>query len=71
MEVTGSYNVGRGLSAKMEGFFMSSDLNQSHLQVEVMKEFSDSHISVKGGGGSYGVSMMQTLSPKLLAGFEM
>lgn len=36
-----------------------------------MKEFSDSHISTKFGAGSYSLSMMQSLSSKLLGGFEM
>jgi hypothetical protein len=36
-----------------------------------MKEFSDSHIAYKFGGGSHSLSMMQSLNAKLLAGFEM
>jgi len=36
-----------------------------------MKEFNDAHISTKFGAGSYSLSMMQSLSSKLLGGFEM
>ena len=50
---------------------MDNDLNKSHVSVELMKEFSDSHISYKVGGGSHVISMMQTLSSKFIAGFEM
>lgn len=36
-----------------------------------MKEFNDSHVAYKFGGGSHSLSMMQTLSSKLMGGFEM
>jgi Eukaryotic porin len=36
-----------------------------------MKEFQDSHISYKFGGGSHNFSYMQTLYSKLIGGFEM
>ena len=71
LEFSGSYNLGSGFSVKSEGFFMDSDLTKSHVQFEFMKEFADSHISYKCGGGSHSLSMMQTLSSKLMAGFEM
>lgn len=36
-----------------------------------MKEFNDSHLSYKAGGGTHSFSMMQTINPKLMGGFEM
>jgi hypothetical protein len=36
-----------------------------------MKEFNDSHISYKFGGGSHALSWMQTLNANAMAGFEM
>lgn len=71
LEFSGQYALGYGVSLKSEGFFMDSDLTKSHLQFELMKEFNDSHISYKFGGGSHNFSWMQTLSPKLMGGFEM
>lgn len=62
LEFSGSYNIGKGLSLKSEGFFMDSDISKSHVQFEFMKEFNDSHLSYKFGGGSHSFSMMQTLS---------
>jgi hypothetical protein len=50
---------------------MDADIQKSHLQFEIMKEFNDSHIAYKFGGGSHIVSFMQTLNPRLIAGFEM
>lgn len=50
---------------------MDSDIQKAHVQVEVMKEFNDSHVSYKFGGGSHSLSMMQSLNAKLMAGFEM
>lgn len=63
--------MGSGFSLKSEGFFMDSDLQKSHLVLELMKEFSDSHFSLKMGGGSYNFSYMQTLNKQLMSGFEM
>ncbi len=71
LEFSGSYNMGRGMSLKAEGFFMDADITKSHLQFELMKEFMDSHLSYKFGGGSHSLSMMQTLNSKLMGGFEM
>ena len=71
LEMSGSLNLGNQWSLRSEGFFMDSDVQKSHLQFEIMKEFSDSHISYKFGGGSHNISMMQTISSKLMAGFEM
>lgn len=71
LEFSGSYNMGNNFSLKAEGFFMDEDIQKSHVSFEVMKEFSDSHLAYKIGGGSQQFSMMQALSPKLLGGFEM
>ena len=71
LEASGNFNLGKGFSIKPEGFFMDSDITKSHVQVELMKEFSDSHISYKIGGGSHSVGMMQSVTSKLIAGFEM
>jgi hypothetical protein len=71
LEFSGSYSLGSGISVKSEGFFMDSDINKSHVQFELMKEFQDSHISYKLGGGTQSLSWMQTLSSKLMGGFEM
>lgn len=71
LEFSGQYAIASGLSLRSEGFFMDSDINKSHVQFELMKEFADSHISYKFGGGSHNLSWMQTLSSKLMAGFEM
>lgn len=50
---------------------MDADIAKSHVQFEMMKEFNDSHISYKFGSGSHNFSWMQTLSAKLIGGFEM
>jgi len=71
LETSGSLNLGNGFSIKPEGFFMDSDISKSHVQVEFMKEFTDSHISYKVGAGSHSVSWMQSLNAKIMAGFEM
>lgn len=71
LELSGSLNLGNNFSFKTEGFFMDADIQKSHVQFELMKEFADSHISYKFGAGSHNLSMMQTLSSKLMAGFEM
>ena len=71
LEFSGQINLGSNWFAKAEGFFMDSDIQKSHLQFELMKEWNDFHISLKTGGGSNILSMMQTLSPKLIGGFEM
>lgn len=71
LEFSGSLNLGNNFSLKSEGFFMDSDIQKSHVQFEFMKEFADSHLSYKFGGGSHSFSMMQTLSSKLIGGFEM
>lgn len=71
LEFSGQYSLVKDLSLRAEGFFMDSDIAKSHVQFEVMKEFNDSHISYKTGGGSHNLSWMQTLTPSLMAGFEM
>jgi Eukaryotic porin len=71
LEFSGQYNIGHGISLKSEGFFMDADITKSHVSFELMKEFMDSHISYKFGGGSHNISWMQTLSSRLMAGFEM
>ena len=71
LEFSGSLSLGNNISLKSEGFFMDPDPQKSHLQFELMKEFSDSHLSYKFGAGTHNLSMMQTLSSKLLGGFEM
>ena len=71
LEFSGSLNLGNSVSLKSEGFFMDSDPQKSHLQFELMKEFTDSHLSYKFGAGTHNISMMQTLSSKLMGGFEM
>jgi hypothetical protein len=43
----------------------------SHVGFEFLKEYNDSHFSIKLGDGSYNFSWMQTLSSKLMGGFEM
>jgi hypothetical protein len=71
LEINGSWNLGNGFSIKPECFFMDADITKSHVQVEFMKEFADSHIAYKFGGGSHSLSMMQSLNAKIMAGFEM
>ncbi len=71
LELSGSLNLGNNFSLKSEGFFMDADIQKSHVQFELMKEFSDSHLSMKVGSGQHSLSMMQTLSSKIIAGFEM
>lgn len=58
LEFSGQYAIASGLSLRSEGFFMDSDINKSHVQFELMKEFADSHISYKCGGGSHNISWM-------------
>jgi hypothetical protein len=70
LEFSGQYSLGHGISLRGEGFFQDADINNSHVQFEVMKEFNDSHISYKFGG-THNLSWMQTLTPSLIAGFEM
>lgn len=50
---------------------MDADITKSMISFELMKEFMDSHISYKFGSGSHNISWMQTLSSRLMAGFEM
>lgn len=71
LEFSGQYNIGKGISLRSEGFFMDADITKSHISFELMKEFMDSHISYKFGAGSHNISWMQTLSSRLMAGFEM
>ena len=71
LEMNGSLNLGNGFSFKTEGFFMDNDMQKSHLAFEFMKEFNDSHLSYKFGGGSHSFSMMQSFNSKLMGGFEM
>jgi len=58
LEFSGQYSLIKDLSLRAEGFFMDADINKSHLQFEVMKEFNDSHISYKFGSGSHNLSWM-------------
>lgn len=62
LEFQGSVNLGNGYSIKPEAFFMDSDIMKSHVGVEIMKEFNDSHIAYKFGSGQHSLSMMQTIS---------
>jgi hypothetical protein len=71
MDFSGQYALGKSLSLRAEGFFMDSDIQKAHVQFELMKEFNDSHISYKFGGGSHNLSWMQTLNSKIMGGFEM
>ena len=71
LEMQGIFNLGGGFSVRPEGYFMDSDIAKSHVGVEFMKEFSDSHIAYKMGGGTHSLSMMQSLNQNLVAGFEM
>lgn len=71
LEFSGSLNLGNNFSLKSEGFFMDQDIEKSHVQFELMKEFSDSHVAYKFGSGQHSLSMMQTLNSKLMAGFDM
>ncbi len=71
LEFSGSLNLGSNFSLKSEGFFMDQDIEKSHVQFELMKEFSDSHVAYKFGAGQHSFSMMQTLNSKLMAGFDM
>lgn len=58
LELSGQYSLGHGISLRTEGFFMDSDINKSHVQFEMMKEFQDSHISYKFGSGTHNLSWM-------------
>ena len=58
LEFSGQYSLIKDLSLRAEGFFMDADVNKSHLQFEVVKEFNDSHISYKFGSGSHNLSWM-------------
>ena len=71
LEFSGQYNLGKGVVLRPEGFFMDSDITKAHISFELMKEFNDSHISYKCGGGTHSFSWMQTLYAKLMGGFEM
>lgn len=71
LEFSGQYNLGKGLSLRSEGFFMDADIAKSHVQFELMKEFTDCHLSYKCGSGSHNFSWMQTINSKLMGGFEM
>ncbi len=71
LEFSGQLNLGGGFSIRPEGFFMDSDIQKAHVGLEFVKEFSDSHIAYKFGGGQHAFSMMQTISPNIMGGFEM
>mmetsp|Transcript_37005 Transcript_37005/g.27355 ORF Transcript_37005/g.27355 Transcript_37005/m.27355 type:complete len:278 (+) Transcript_37005:237-1070(+) len=71
LEANGNVNLGKGWSLKPDMFFMDNDTSKAHVQLELMKEFADSHMSYKVGGGMQSVSWMQTLNSQLMAGFEM
>lgn len=71
LELMSSIALSKSLSFKTEGFFMDNDMKKAHVSFELMKEFADSYISYKTGGGSHNISMMQSLNPNLMAGFEM
>lgn len=58
LELSGSLYLGNNFSFKTEGFFMDADIQKSHVQFELMKEFNDSHIAYKFGAGSHSLSMM-------------
>jgi Eukaryotic porin len=58
LEFSGQYNLGKGMSVRSEGFFMDADINKSQVQFELMKEFQDSHLSYKFGGGSHNITWM-------------
>lgn len=58
LEFSGQYSLIKDLSLRAEGFFMDADINKSHLQFEMMKEFNDCHISYKFGSGSHNLSWM-------------
>ena len=58
LEFSGQYSLIKDLSLRAEGFFMDADVNKSHLQFEVVKEFNDSHISYKFGSGTHNLSWM-------------
>lgn len=70
MEFVSNYHLTKSLSFKAEGFFPNENVDASHISYEVLKEFTDWHISGKFGGGSYSLSMMQTINPTLVGGFE-
>lgn len=70
MEFVGNYHLTNSLLFKAEGFFPNENIEGAHISYEVMKEFADWHLSGKFGGGSYSLSMMQTLSNNLSGGFE-
>lgn len=58
LEMQGILNLGGGFSIRPEGYFMDSDIAKSHVAIELMKEFNDSHIAYKMGGGTHSLSMM-------------
>jgi hypothetical protein len=74
MGFVSNYHLTKSLSFKAEGFFPNLSENPSvegaHLSYEIMKEFADWHLSYKFGGGSYSVSMMQSITSDLMGGFE-
>lgn len=70
MEFVSNYHIANSLMFKAEGFFPNENIEGAHISYELMKEFDDWHLSGKWGGGSYSVSMMQTLSSNLAGGFE-
>ncbi len=51
LEFSGQVNLGNGFSLRPEGFFMDSDIQKSHVGIELVKEFADSHIAYKFGSG--------------------
>jgi hypothetical protein len=70
MEFVSNFHITSDLTFKAEGFFPNANVETSHISYEVMKEFADWHLSGKFGGGSYSVSMMQSVTPQLSGGFE-
>lgn len=70
MEFVSNYHITNSLTFKTEGFMPNENIDGAHISYEVMKEFSDWHLSGKYAGGSYSISMMQTITQNLASGFE-
>jgi hypothetical protein len=70
MEFNSQFYLTDSVSLKFEGYMPNEQIETSHTNLEVLKEFNDCHIAYKIGGGSQSISMMQGITDNLSAGFE-
>ncbi len=58
LEFNSNYYLTDTLSLKAEGYFPNEMVEQSHISIELLKEFKDCHVSYKNGSGMHSISMM-------------